>query len=170
MSKQRWQHYGTLKVTLGGAYWLPVEKSQPMYLWLKAFHIISVITWFAGIFYLPRLFVYHAACEDEISSERFKIMERKLYRLIMTPSMVITLTLGFGMLAMAWQGLSVQSWIWIKIALVGLLVVYHLHCGLIINAFATNTQYRSEKFFRIYNELPVLILIPVILLVVLQPF
>ena len=141
-----------------------------MYLWLKAFHIISVITWFAGIFYLPRLFVYHAACEDEISSERFKIMERKLYRLIMTPSMVITLTLGFGMLAMAWQGLSIQSWIWIKIALVGLLVVYHLHCGLIINAFATNTQYRSEKFFRIYNELPVLILIPVILLVVLQPF
>ena len=141
-----------------------------MYLWLKAFHIISVITWFAGIFYLPRLFVYHAACEDEISSERFKIMERKLYRLIMTPSMVITLTLGFGMLAMAWQGLSVQSWIWIKIALVGLLVAYHLHCSWIINAFETNTQYRSEKYFRIYNELPVLILIPVILLVVLQPF
>ena len=84
--------------------------------------------------------------------------------------MVITLTLGFGMLAMAWQGLSVQSWIWIKIALVGLLVAYHLHCGWIIRAFATNTQYRSERFFRIYNELPVLILIPVILLVVLQPF
>ena len=141
-----------------------------MYLWLKALHIISVITWFAGIFYLPRLFVYHAACEDEISSERFKVMERKLYRLIMTPSMVITLTLGFGMLAMAWQGLSVQSWIWIKISLVGLLVAYHLHCGWIIGAFSTNTQYRSERFFRIYNELPVLILIPVILLVVLQPF
>ena len=141
-----------------------------MYLWLKAFHIISVITWFAGIFYLPRLFVYHAACEDEISSERFKVMERKLYRLIMMPSMVITLTLGFGMLAMAGQGLSAQSWIWIKIALVGLLVAYHLHCGWIIGEFATNTQYRSERFFRIYNELPVLILIPVILLVVLQPF
>ena len=141
-----------------------------MYLWLKAFHIISVITWFAGIFYLPRLFVYHSACEDEISSERFKVMERKLYRLIMTPSMVITLTLGFGMLAMAWQGLSVQSWIWIKIALVGLLVAYHLHCGWIIRTFATHTQNRSERFFRIYNELPVLILVPVILLVVLQPF
>ncbi|MEC8493125.1 MAG: protoporphyrinogen oxidase HemJ [Pseudomonadota bacterium] len=141
-----------------------------LYLWLKAFHIISVITWFAGIFYLPRLFVYHSACEDEISSERFKVMERKLYRLIMTPSMVITLTLGFGMLAMAWQGLSVQSWIWIKIALVGLLVAYHLHCGWIIREFAARTQNRSEKFFRIYNELPVLILVPVILLVVLQPF
>ena len=99
-----------------------------MYLWLKAFHIISVITWFAGIFYLPRLFVYHAACEDEISSERFKVMEQKLYRLIMTPSMVITLALGFGLLAMAWQGLSVHSWIWIKVALVGLLVAYHVHC------------------------------------------
>ena len=141
-----------------------------MYLWLKAFHIISVITWFAGIFYLPRLFVYHAACEDEISDERFKIMEHKLYRLIMTPSMLITLALGIAMLALGWQGLSVQAWVWVKIALVGLLVAYHFHCGHIIRAFAANQQHRSERFFRIYNELPVLVLIPVILLVVLQPF
>ena len=141
-----------------------------MYLWLKAFHIISVITWFAGIFYLPRLFVYHAACKDEISIERFKVMEHKLYRLIMMPSMVITLALGLTMLALGWQGLSVQAWVWVKIALVGLLVAYHFHCGHIIKTFVEARQHRSERFFRIYNELPVLVLIPVILLVVLQPF
>ena len=141
-----------------------------MYLWLKAFPIISVITWFAGIFYLPRLFVYHAACKDEISSERFKVMEHKLYRLIMMPSMVITLALGLIMLALGWHGLSVQAWIWVKIALVGLLVAYHFHCGHIIKTFVENRQQRSERFFRIYNELPVLVLIPIILLVVLQPF
>ena len=140
-----------------------------MYLWLKAFHIISVITWFAGIFYLPRLFVYHAACEDEISDERFKIMEHKLYRLIMTPSMLITLALGIAMLTLGWQGLSLQAWVWVKIALVSLLVAYHFHCGHIIRAFAANRQHRSGRFFRIYNELPVFVLIPVILLVVLQP-
>ena len=141
-----------------------------MYLWLKAFHIISVITWFAGIFYLPRLFVYHAACEDEISLERFKVMEHKLYRLIMMPSMVITLALGLTMLAIGWQGLSVQAWVWVKIVLVGLIIAYHFHCGYIIKTFAEDRQQRSERFFRIYNELPVLVLIPVILLVVLQPF
>ena len=140
-----------------------------MYLWLKAFHIISVITWFAGIFYLPRLFVYHAACEDEISDERFKVMEQKLYRLIMTPSMLITLALGIAMLALGWQGLSAQAWVWVKIAVVGLLVGYPFHCGHIIRAFAENQQHRRERFFRIYNELPVFVLIPVILLVVLQP-
>ena len=140
-----------------------------MYLWLKAFHIISVITWFAGIFYLPRLFVYHAACKDEISIERFKVMEHKLYRLIMMPSMVITLALGLTMLAIGWQGLSVQAWVWVKIVLVGLIIAYHFHCGYIIKTFAEDRQQRSERFFRIYNELPVLVLIPVILLVVLQP-
>lgn len=141
-----------------------------MYLWLKAFHIISVITWFAGIFYLPRLFVYHAACKDEISIERFKVMEHKLYRLIMMPSMMITLALGLTMLAIGWQGLSVQAWVWVKIVLVGLIIAYHFHCGYIIKTFAEDRQQRSERFFRIYNELPVLVLIPVILLVVLQPF
>ena len=141
-----------------------------MYLWLKAFHIISVITWFAGIFYLPRLFVYHAACKDEISIERFKVMEHKLYRFIMMPSMVITLALGLTMLAIGWQGLSVQAWVWVKSVLVGLIIAYHFHCGYIIKTFAEDRQQRSERFFRIYNELPVLVLIPVILLVVLQPF
>ncbi|NCF44469.1 MAG: protoporphyrinogen oxidase HemJ [Proteobacteria bacterium] len=141
-----------------------------MYLWLKALHIISVITWFAGIFYLPRLFVYHAATEDAISNERFKVMEDKLYRLIMTPSMVVTLALGFWMLVIGWSALHTSLWIWVKTALVALLVVYHLHCGRMIKDFAADRQRRSERFFRIYNELPVFILIPVVLLVVIKPF
>ena len=141
-----------------------------MYLWLKVLHIISVITWFAGIFYLPRLFVYHAITEDEISNERFKVMEDKLYRLIMTPSMVVTLALGFWMLAIGWSALHVSLWIWIKIALVALLVGYHLHCGKVIKDFAADRQNRSERFFRIYNELPVFVLIPVVILEVIKPF
>lgn len=141
-----------------------------MYLWLKALHIISVITWFAGIFYLPRLFVYHATTEDAKSNERFKVMEDKLYRLIMTPSMVVTLALGFWMLAIGWSTLHVSLWIWIKIALVALLVGYHLHCGKMIRDFAADRQNRSERFFRIYNELPVFVLTPVVILVVIKPF
>ncbi len=143
--------------------------AENMYLWLKALHIISVITWFAGIFYLPRLFVYHATVEDGISNTRFKVMEDKLYRLIMTPSMIITLGLGVWMLIEAPVFLS-SWWIWIKIALVALLVVYHLNCGQIIKAFAMDENRHSERFYRIYNEIPVLILVPVVLLVVIKPF
>ncbi|MFN3581478.1 MAG: CopD family protein, partial [Pseudomonas sp.] len=99
-----------------------------MYLWIKAFHIIAVVTWFAGLFYLPRLFVYHAQSEDSISKERFKIMERKLYRGIMLPSMVVALGLGIWllMLAPAWMQ---QGWMHAKLALVALLVVYQFVCG-----------------------------------------
>lgn len=141
-----------------------------MYLWLKAFHIISVITWFAGIFYLPRLFVYHTTVEDEISNARFKVMEDKLYRLIMTPSMLVTAALGLWMLAMSWSGLSLTGWIWIKLALVALLIGYHLNCGRIVRQFAEDRQDHSERYFRIYNEIPVLILLPVVILAILKPF
>jgi putative membrane protein len=140
-----------------------------MYLWLKAFHIISAITWFAGIFYLPRLFVYHSTSEDEVSNERFKTMEKKLYRLIMIPSMLITLALGFAMLAIGWSALHTTLWLWIKVSLVALLVAYHLNCGRIVNDFATDQNENSERYFRIYNELPVLLLVPIVLLVVLKP-
>jgi putative membrane protein len=97
-------------------------------------------------------------------------MEDKLYRLIMTPSMVVTLALGFWMLAIGWSALHVSLWIWIKISLVALLVGYHLHCGKVIKDFAADRQNRSERFFRIYNELPVFVLIPVVILVVIKPF
>jgi putative membrane protein len=141
-----------------------------MYLWIKAFHIISVITWMAGIFYLPRLFVYHVTTKDNISNERFKIMEEKLYRLIMTPSMIVAVGLGVWMLTIAWSGLQSSPWLWIKIALVALLVIFHLSCGQMIKAFAEDQQLRTERFFRIYNELPVLVLVPVVILAVVKPF
>ena len=136
-----------------------------IYLWLKAFHLIALIAWFAGIFYLPRLFVYHAAAQDQISKDRFKIMEIKLLRIIMNPAMILTIVLGIWMLVVNWTALSGQTWIWIKIALVLGLVGYQHFCLKITKAFA-----RDEKFFRIFNEVPVLILVPVVLLAILKPF
>ena len=140
------------------------------YLCLKAFHIIAVITWFAGIFYLPRLFVYHATATDTISRERFKVMEAKLFRIIMNPSMLVTLVLGVWMLILRWQAYSGHIWVWIKIALVVLLIGYHHYCLKIIKAFAQDTVPHSERFFRIFNELPVLLLLPIVILVVVKPF
>ncbi|HBF64209.1 MAG TPA: protoporphyrinogen oxidase HemJ [Gammaproteobacteria bacterium] len=140
------------------------------YLILKALHLVSVITWFAGIFYLPRLFVYHATAEDQISKDRFVIMETKLYRLIMNPSMIVTLILGIWMLALNWTGLSNQTWIWLKIAFVVALIGYHHYCLGIIKSFTRGEIRHSEKFFRIFNEVPVLILLSVVFLAVLKPF
>ena len=141
-----------------------------VYLVLKALHLISVVTWFAGIFYLPRLFVYHSTAEDQVSKDRFVIMETKLYRLIMNPSMIITLVLGIWMLSLNWAGYSSQVWIWVKIVLIVALVGYHHYCLGIIKAFTRGEVRHSEKFFRIFNEIPVLILVSVIFLAVLKPF
>ena len=140
------------------------------YLWFKAFHIIFVICWFAGIFYLPRLFVYHASASDAISRERFKTMERKLYRIIMNPAMILTLLFGIIMLVQHWQAFHTQIWIWLKIFLVVLLIGYHHYCLKIIKAFERDEIVHSEKFFRFFNEIPVLLLIPTVLLAVLKPF
>ena len=141
-----------------------------MYLWLKAFHIIFVVTWFAGLFYMPRLFVYHSGATDEVSRERFKIMERKLYRIIMNPSMILTLVFGIWLLVESWQAFSSQVWMWLKIVLVVLLIGYHHYCLRIIKAFAQDQVIHSEKFFRIFNELPSLVLIGAVILVVVKPF
>ena len=141
-------------------------------LWVKAFHIMAVITWFSGIFYLPRLFVYHAMANDEgdkAGSERFKIMERKLYRGIMNPSMIVALVLGLWMLIERWNSYFAHApWMHIKLALVILLIGYHHVCGAYIKKFARDENTRSHKFYRIFNELPVFILIPVVLLVTLK--
>ena len=146
-----------------------MENPDNMYLWIQAFHIISVITWMAGIFYLPRLFVYHVSATDEISNARFKVMEDKLYRLIMTPSMLIALGLGAWMVVFAWPAIQAGLWIWI-IMFGRALGDFSFHCGRMITAFAEDRQLRTERFFRIYNELPVLILIPVVILAVVKPF
>ena len=141
-----------------------------MYLWLKAIHIIFVVTWFAGLFYMPRLFVYHSTATDDISRERFKLMQHKLYRVIMNPSMIGTLVFGIWLFVESWQAYSTQGWIWVKIVLVIALIGYHHYCLRIIKAFADDRVLHSEKFFRIFNELPALVLVVAVIMVVVKPF
>ena len=145
-------------------------KSPYLMPYLKAFHLLAVVCWFAALFYLPRLFVYHAMSEDTPSRERFKIMERKLYRGIMTPSAIATVVLGFWMISLNMSYYSFVWWIKIKLVLVLLLVCYHAACGYFLRQFADDKNTRSHTFFRIFNELPVLLLISIVLLAVLRPF
>jgi len=139
-------------------------------LWIKAFHLIALICWFAAIFYLPRLFVYHAASTDKVGRERFKIMERKLYRGIMTPSAVITVLLGSWMLVDNWGFYQTQGWMHAKLGLVLLLIVYHFFCYRFLINFRDDKNTRSETFFRWFNEVPVLLLTGIIILVIVRPF
>lgn len=139
-------------------------------MWLKAWHLIGMVTWFAGLFYLPRLFVYHAMSEDRTSIERFKVMERKLYYGITTPGGIFTLIFGFWMLHdYAWAAWGGQLWLTLKLVLIALLVAYHLYCGRLVADFRHDRNTRSHVWFRWFNELPVLILIGVVLLAVLKP-
>jgi putative membrane protein len=136
-------------------------------LWIKALHLIFVVSWFAGLFYLPRLFVYHAQAEDAPSVERFKVMERRLYRGIMMPAMVLTLASGLWLwLRFGFAG----GWLHAKVALVALLVAYHFWLRSFLVAFARDANTRSERFFRIVNEVPTLLLIAIVILVVVKPF
>jgi putative membrane protein len=137
-------------------------------LWVKALHIVFMVTWFAGLFYLPRLFVYHAMAEDRVSIERFKVMERKLYWGIMTPGGVLTLVFGLWLWLGWFRGAG--GWLHAKMALVALLVAYHLWCGALLRAFAAGRNRRSHRWLRWFNEVPVVILIATVLLVVLKPF
>ena len=138
-------------------------------LWVKAVHIIFMVTWFAGLFYLPRLFVYHADSDDAISNERFKIMERKLFWGITTPGGILTAVFGFWLIALL--GLPVLSalWLQLKLALVVLLVGYHIWCGKLVADFKHDRNRHSHVWYRWFNEFPVLILIAVVLLVEQQP-
>jgi putative membrane protein len=139
-------------------------------LWIKAFHIISIITWFAALFYLPRLFVYHAMSDDKVSIERFKIMERKLYRGIMMPSMIIAVVLGTWMVVDGWEMYKTQYWMHAKLALVLPLIAYHFYCGRLLQIFKQDKNTRSDVFYRWFNEFPVLILVAIVILVVVKPF
>lgn len=139
-------------------------------LWIKAFHVFGVVCWFAGIFYLPRLFVYHAMTTDAPGNERFKVMERKLYRGIMTPSAIIAVAFGVWLLTLTWQAYGHAAWLWLKLALVGLMIVYHGYCGHLIKRFANDSNQHSHRFYRVFNELPVLVLLAVVVLVVVKPF
>jgi putative membrane protein len=137
-------------------------------LWIKSLHIIFMVTWFAGLFYLPRLFVYHALAEDRPSIERFKIMERKLFWGIMTPGAVLTIAFGLWLWLGWFRGAS--GWLHVKIALVAVLAGYHLWCLRLLHAFAADRNTKSHLWYRWFNEVPVVILIATVLLVVLKPF
>ncbi|MDD1612618.1 MAG: protoporphyrinogen oxidase HemJ [Methylococcaceae bacterium] len=140
-------------------------------LWLKAFHLIFMVTWFAGLFYLPRLFVYHAMSSDSVSRERFKIMERKLYWGIMTPGMLLTLLFGVWMLAdYAWELYQTSGWLHAKLALLALLVGYHGICGKWLVDFNLDRNRHSHVYFRWMNEVPVLFLFGIVILAVVKPF
>lgn len=140
-------------------------------LYVKALHIVFMVTWFAGLFYLPRLFVYHAMAEDDISRERFKIMERKLYFGIMAPGAVLTIAFGVWLLVdYAWMAFHTSSWLITKFALLGILILYHLHCGKLLFDFKHDRNTHSHVFYRWYNEFPVILLIAIIILAVAKPF
>ena len=139
-------------------------------LWVKAFHIIAVICWFAGLFYLPRLFVYHAQSTDTTSRERFVIMERKLYRGIMMPSMLATVILGLWLVSYDAQGYLQQGWLHAKLTLVAALLIYHFYCGHLLREFREGRNRHGHVFYRWMNELPVLALIGIVILVVVKPF
>jgi putative membrane protein len=137
-------------------------------LWLKSFHIIFMVTWFAGLFYLPRLFVYHAAAQDRISLERFKVMERRLFWGIMTPGAVLTILFGVWLWLGWFRGAT--GWLHAKIALVAVLAAYHVWCWRLVKAFAAARNTKSERWYRWFNEFPTLVLVATVLLVVFKPF
>ena len=136
-------------------------------LWLKAFHVIAVVTWFAGLFYLPRLFVYHAYAKDAISIERFGIMERRLFA-IMTIGSVASVGFGLAMLVAAPIYLT-TAWLRIKLLLVLVLIAYHFFCFQLMRDFAENRNTRSAKWYRGFNEVPSLLLIAIVVLAVVKP-
>lgn len=140
-------------------------------LYVKALHIVFMVTWFAGLFYLPRLFVYHAMAEDEISRERFKIMERKLFFGIMTPGALLTIIFGLWLLIdYAWSAYYNSGWLISKFILLAFVILYHLHCGKLLFDFKHDRNTRSHVFYRWYNEFPVILLIAIVILAVAKPF
>ncbi len=138
-------------------------------LWIKALHIIFVITWFAGLFYLPRLFVHHAMNDNPACNERFKIMERKLYRFT-TPSMALTIVLGAILLVPNWDIYASFGWMYVKLFFIVLLIIYHLWCGRIVKTFASDKNTKSHVWYRWFNEAPVIALFAIVILVVVKPF
>lgn len=140
-------------------------------LWVKAFHIIFMVTWFCGLFYLPRLFVYHAMASDKPSIDRFKIMERKLYYGIMTPGAVLTIFTGFWMLySYAWKLNKHAGWLHAKLFLVALLIIFHVYCGYLLKQFRLDRNKHTHVFYRWLNEFPTLILIGCVVLAIVRPF
>jgi putative membrane protein len=137
-------------------------------LWLKALHVIAVVTWFAGLFYLPRLFIYHAGATDSISLKRFEIMERRLFA-IMTIGASLSVIFGLSML-IAFPAYGEMRWLQIKLLFVALLIGYHAYCRKLMRDLAAQRNRRSSKWLRVFNEVPALFLIAIVILAVVKPF
>jgi putative membrane protein len=137
-------------------------------LWLKAFHVVFVVTWFAGIFYLPRLFIYHAAASDALGIERFQTMERRLFA-IMTIGATLTLLFGLAMVAVT-PALLATGWLRLKLALVAALIGYHVWCYRLMGDLRAGRNRHSPTWYRIFNEAPALLLIAIAILAVVKPF
>ncbi|MGH8282420.1 MAG: protoporphyrinogen oxidase HemJ [Gammaproteobacteria bacterium] len=135
--------------------------------WVLAFHIIFMVTWFAGLFYLPRLFVYHAATRDEVSLKRFEIMERRLF-IIMNIGAAGTIAFGLWLLIGWW--LPMPAWLHVKLALVVLLILYHIYCRRLMADFKRGHNRHGTRFYRWFNELPGLLLVAIVILAVVKPF
>jgi protoporphyrinogen IX oxidase len=136
-------------------------------LWLKAFHIVFVVTWFAGLFYLPRLFVYHSAAADAISRDRFAVMERRLFAL-MSLGGALAILLGISMVAAA-PGYLDFLWLRVKLALVAALIAYHLWCFTLMQDLRAGRNTHSQRWYRLFNEVPALLLIAIVVLAVVKP-
>lgn len=138
-------------------------------LWVIAFHVIFVICWFAGIFYLPRLFVYHAMTEDKIGIDRFKMMERKLFWGIMTPSGILASIFGFWALTFKWDYYETQNWMHAKLILALFLWIYHAVCYKYLLDFKHDRNTHSHVFYRWFNEVPTVLLIVIVILAFVKP-
>ncbi|EDP46338.1 protoporphyrinogen oxidase HemJ [Rickettsiella grylli] len=139
-------------------------------LWIKALHIIAMVAWFAGLFYLPRLFVYHADAKDSISIERFQCMERRLYYYIMTPSALLTLIFGFILFHSAWHYYVTTRWMHLKLGLVFILILFHFYCGKCLMDFRKNNNPHTSLFYRVLNEVPTVLLIAIVMVTEIKPF
>ena len=140
-----------------------------LYLLFKSLHLIAVISWMAGLLYLPRIFVYHSEADHESQKTVFKTMERKLYNYIMMPAMLLSWL--FGILLIHSLGFSIFLELWMKVKIISVIILtyYHFTLGKFLNDFAINSNKRSSKFFRIFNEIPTIILIVVIFVVIFKP-
>lgn len=139
-------------------------------LYVKALHVIFTVTWFAALFYLPRLFVYHAMTTDAATSERFKVMERKLAVMM---DIGATLTIVFGMwllLSYGWSSYKHMGWLHAKLTAVALLIGYHVWCRMIVRTFRNDRNTRSHKWYRVFNEAPTLLLFFIVIMVIVKPF
>ena len=143
-----------------------------LYLWVKAFHIIAVISWMAGLLYLPRLFVYHSECgQNSDQSETFKVMERRLLKAIMAPAMMVTWALGLTLM-LGFDAVSSEAGYWFhaKLGLVILLTFFHIYLGKLAKEFANDKNQHDSKFYRMINEVPTLLMVAIVILVIVRPF